>query len=232
MAATMPFVKSVRGSMSTAIPALIKGARDNKGRADPPLRKTIARAEESALLSGEYVFQTISELAPADAIYVEESPSYKDALQLHLPVSGDRDFFAYASGGLGYGVPAAAGLAFAKPEKRVIALIGDGAAMYSLQAIWTAAQHKLPVTYVILNNQGYGAMRAFGKILQAKNVPGIDVTGLDFASLATGMDCPSVRVDKADDFKAALTESMNAQGPYLIEVAVDPKIPELYGIED
>ncbi len=232
LAAILPFVRSVLGSMSTAIPALINSAQKNKDRAEPPTRKSIARAQESSPLSGDYIFQTISELAPADAIYVEESPSYKDSLQFHLPVSGDRDFFAYASGGLGYAVPAAAGVAMARPDKRVIALIGDGSVMYSLQAIWTAAQHNLPVTYVILNNQGYGAMRAFGKILQAKNVPGIDMTGLDFEALANGMDCPAIRVDQADQLRSALIKSFDAKGPFLIEIAVDATIPDLYGIDD
>ena len=228
--AISPSVKSILASMGGVLPALRKGVRPNEKRAQPPLRKAIAPAEETSPLSAEYVLQTVSELAPADSIFLEESPSYKDALQMYLPASGNKDFFAMASGGLGFGVPAAAGIAMARPDKRVIAFIGDGSSMYSFQAIWTAGQHRLPVTYIILNNQGYGAMRAFGRIMQAADVPGTDLPGLDFAALAKGMDCAAVRVEHAEDLKSVLTNSFDREGPFLIEVAVDAAIPDLYGI--
>ena len=107
-------------------------------------------------------------------------------------------------------------------------LIGDGSAMYSIQAIWTAVQHRLPITFLIMNNSGYGAMRAFSQIMQAKKPPGIDLPGLDFVSLAKGMGCPGQKVDQADGLDAALTNSFASNGPSLIEVVVDQAISSLF----
>jgi benzoylformate decarboxylase len=80
----------------------------------------------------------------------------------------------------------------------------------------------------VINNGGYGAMRAFSRVLKVKNVPGIDLPGLDFVQLATGMGCPGVRVTKASELEAALAQMFEARGPHLVEVGVDPAIPTLY----
>ena len=97
-----------------------------------------------------------------------------------------------ASGGLGFGLPAAVGIAMAE-RRRVICFVGDGSAMYSIQALWTAAQHELPLTIVVLNNGGYGALRAFGTLMQSKNLPPMDLPGIDFQALARGLGCKSCK---------------------------------------
>src|SRR5205823_2715933 len=71
-------------------------------------------------------------------------------------------FYTAASGGLGYGLPAAVGIALGSPGRRVICLLGDGSSLYSIQALWTAARHRLPVSFLVLNNGGYGALKALG----------------------------------------------------------------------
>ncbi len=88
------------------------------------------------------------------------------------------------------------GMALGRPERRTVCLIGDGSAMYSIQALWTAAQRKLPLTVVVINNAGYGAMRSFSQVMQVRNVPGLDLPGIDFVKIAEGMGCDAVRVDK------------------------------------
>ena len=133
-----------------------------------------------------------------------------------------------ASGGLGYGLPAAVGVALARPGRRVAAVIGDGSMMYSIQALWTAVQHALPLTVVVVNNAGYGAMRSFSQVLGVENAPGIDLPGLDFPALAQGMGCPGQRVTQAGELAGALAAALRAPGPRLIDVAVDPAIPVLY----
>ena len=79
----------------------------------------------------------------------------------HLPMLRSETFYTMASGGLGFGLPAAVGVALARPDARVIGLVGDGSAMYSIQALWSAAQLKLPMTFVILNNRRYAALQEF-----------------------------------------------------------------------
>ena len=127
-----------------------------------------------------------------------------------------------ASGGLGYGLPAAVGVSLAEPARRVACIIGDGSLMYSIQALWTAAQHRLPLSVVVVNNGGYGAMRSFSRVLKVKSPPGIDLPGLEFSQLATGMGCPAVRVTCAPDLRSALVDSFRSDAPHLVEVVVDP----------
>jgi benzoylformate decarboxylase len=133
-----------------------------------------------------------------------------------------------SSGGIGYSLPAAVGLAFGRPGIRTVCLIGDGSAMYSIQALWTAAQRKLPLTVVVINNAGYGAMRSFSQVMQVRNVPGLELPGLNFVKIAQGMGCDAVRVDKASELAAALKRGLAHDGASLIEVIVDSAVPLLY----
>ncbi len=132
------------------------------------------------------------------------------------------------SGGLGYALPAAIGVALARPARRVICLIGDGSMMYSAQALWTAVQHALPLSVIVINNGGYGAMRAFSQVMQVRSPPGIDLPGLDFVHLAAGMGCRGRKVTRAAELAPALARSFASAGPDLLEIVVDPAIPKLY----
>ncbi len=89
-------------------------------------------------------------------------------------------------------------------------------------------QHALPVSVVVINNGGYGAMRAFSEVLQVHKPPGIGLPGLDFVSLAAGMGCAGVRVSHADELDAVLRHSVAAAGPHLVEVVVDRATAKLY----
>src|SRR4030081_2995386 len=132
------------------------------------------------------------------------------------------------SGGLGYSLPASVGIALGRPDIRTVCLIGDGSAMYSIQVLWTAAQRKLPLTVVVINNTGYGAMRSFSQVMQERNVPGLEVPGIDFVKLAEGMGCNAVRVGKASELASALKRGLTHDGVSLIEVMVDSAVPLLY----
>jgi benzoylformate decarboxylase len=141
---------------------------------------------------------------------------------------GQDSFYTMASGGLGYSLPAAVGMALGRPGVRIVCLIGDGSAMYSIQALWTAAQRKLPLTVVVINNAGYGAMRSFSQVMQVRNVPGLELPGIDFVKLAEGMGCHAVRVTKSSELAAALARGLSHDGTSLIEVMVDSAVPLLY----
>jgi benzoylformate decarboxylase len=141
---------------------------------------------------------------------------------------GQDSFYTMASGGLGHGLPAAVGVALGRPDVRTVCLVGDGSAMYSIQALWTAAQRKLPLTVVVINNQGYGAMRSFSQVMQVRKVPGLDMPGLDFVKIAEGMGCDAVRVAKSSELAGALKRSLAHKGTSLFEVMVDSAVPMLY----
>jgi benzoylformate decarboxylase len=176
----------------------------------------------------EYLLHSLSSAMPADSALVEEAPSHRPAMQKFMPMRGQDSFYTMASGGLGWSLPAAVGIALGRPERRTVCLIGDGSAMYSLQALWTAAQRRLPITVVVINNSGYGAMRSFSQVMQVRNVPGLDLPGLDFVKLAEGMGCDAVRVSKASELPSALARGLSHDGVCLIEVMVDSAVPLLY----
>lgn len=225
--ANAPVGTGILGSLRLALPDLTARLRRPAragGHAAP--ERPVPPATEPIL--AEYLLHVLARMAPADAVLVEEAPSHRPALQKHWPIRRYGGFYTMASGGLGYSLPAAVGTALAAPAERVICLIGDGSMMYSLQALWTAVQHRLPVTVVIVNNSGYGAMRSFSRVLKVKSPPGIDLPGLDFVALAAGMGCPGEKVERAAAIAPALERAFALPGPSLIEVMVDPAIPKLY----
>jgi benzoylformate decarboxylase len=194
-----------------------------------PAGRTLPPAPRAAdPIPAEYLLHALSSAMPDDAALVEEAPSHRPAMQKFMPMRGQDSFYTMASGGLGYSLPAAVGMALGRPGIRTVCLIGDGSAMYSIQALWTAAQRKLPLTVVVINNSGYGAMRSFSRVMQIRNVPGLDVPGIDFVRIAEGMGCDAVRVTKSSELAPALQRGLAHAGTSLIEVMVDPAVPVLY----
>jgi len=127
-------------------------------------------------------------------------------------------YYFPAAGGLGWAMPAALGVQLAEPSRRVIAVIGDGSANYSITALWTAARYKIPVVFLIMKNGTYGALRWFAQVLKIEGVPGLDVPGIDFISLAKGYGVEGVCAATVDNLKQALTAALGSQAPTLIEV--------------
>ena len=195
-------------------------------RALPPPRDTVPRAlppQAGARMSVPFVLQTLADLRPADSIVVEEAPSSRSAMQQHLPILQSGTFYTMCSGGLGHGMPAAVGVALAQPGQRVISLIGDGSAMYSIQALWSAAQLRLPIAFVVLKNGRYAALQEFGAVFGYQpddELPGTALPALDFVALAQGQGMAALRVDQASGLRAALTQALQSAVPMLIEVEV------------
>jgi benzoylformate decarboxylase len=198
----------------------------------PAPRKPLPAPSAADPIPVEFLLHTLASAMPGDAALVEEAPSHRPAMQKFMPMRGQDSFFTMASGGLGYGLPASVGIALGRPSIRTVCLIGDGSAMYSIQALWTAAQRKLPLTVVVVNNSGYGAMRSFSQVMQVRNVPGLDLPDIDFVKIAEGLGCDAVRVSQSSDLAAALKRGLAHQGVSLIEVAVDSAVPLLYARKD
>jgi len=197
-----------------------------------PAGRTLPPAPRAAdPISAEFALHTLSAAMPAHAVLVEEAPSHRPAMHTFMPMRGQDSFYTMASGGLGHGLPASVGIALGRPGIRTVCVIGDGSAMYSIQALWTAAQRKLPLTVVVLNNSGYGAMRSFGQVMQVRNVPGLDLPGIDFVKIAEGLGCDAVRVTKSAELAPALKRGLAHDGTSLIEVMVDPAVPVLYAMK-
>ena len=226
-AAATPQGSSIVATMKPALAMLIDLLPETK-RAMPKGRALLPAPPPADPIPVEYLLHALSAAMPDDAMLVEEAPSHRPAMQKFMPMRGQDSFCTMASGGLGFALPAAVGTALGRPGIRTVCLIGDGSAMYSIQALWTAAQRKLPLTVVVINNSGYGAMRSFSQVMQVRNVPGLDLPGIDFVQIAQGMGCDAVRVTKAGELADTLKRGLSYAGTSLIEVMVDSAVPLLY----
>jgi benzoylformate decarboxylase len=121
-------------------------------------------------------------------------------------------------------MPAAVGVALAasdlKSGRKVIAMIGDGSAMYAIQSLWSAAQLALPITFVIVNNSRYQALHHFSQRFGISRPVGTDLPGIDFVGLAKAQGCDGVRVTRAAELVPALKAALQARVATLVEVVV------------
>lgn len=169
-----------------------------------------------AALHPEQVFAALRDTQACDTSYVVESTATNGSWWRQMDLRRGGSYFFPASGGLGFGIPAAVGVALAQPERPVVGVIGDGSANYGVTGLWTAAQHRLPVTYVLLRNGTYGALQWFGELLGATDAPGTTIPGIDFTRIAEGYGVPATQVRDLDQLRALLDE--HPDGPRLVQV--------------
>ncbi|MFC0239816.1 benzoylformate decarboxylase [Rhodopseudomonas telluris] len=222
-----PLGTSIVATMTPALTLLLDLLPQAK-RAAPAPRAVPPAPQAAEPMAAEYLLDALSKAMPDDAMLVEEAPSHRMAMQKYMPMRGQDSFATMASGGLGWSLPASTGFALANRERRTVCLIGDGSAMYSVQALWTAAQRKLPLTVVVLNNAGYGAMRSFSQVMQVRNVPGLELPNIDFVQLAQSMGCAAERVVRCEDLNAALSRALSHDGVFVLEAMLDSSVPLLY----
>lgn len=175
-------------------------------------------------LPAEWLMLRLSDRLPKDAIIVEEGLTSTSTLPSYFPFRDRNSFFGNVSGGIGWGIAAAVGVQIAEPTRRVVAVIGDGSAMYSISAIWSAANQKLPVIFLITNNEGYQILKNRLKLFHGNDTPiGMDFNDppMNIAKIAEGFGLPAERVDTAEGFDAALDRALaRTDGPTLIEAMV------------
>ena len=175
-------------------------------------------------LPAEWLMMRLSDKLPKDAIIVEEGLTSTSTLPSYFPFRDRNSFFGNVSGGIGWGIAAAVGVQIAEPKRRVVAVIGDGSAMYSISAIWSAANQKLPVIFLITNNEGYQILKNRLKLFHGNDTPiGMDFNDppMNIAKIAEGFGLPAERVDTAEGFDAALERALaRTDGPTLIEAMV------------
>jgi benzoylformate decarboxylase len=231
-AAWAPLGTSVIASLSLAIEDLLARPLPPQAaaRAMPPLREpapVIPVPAAGQRIPVPFFMQTLTEVRPRDSIVFEEAPSARGAMQRHLTIFEPGSYWTMDSGGLGHGLAAAMGVALAQQQRgrpqRVIAMIGDGSAMYSIQALWNAAQLKLPVTVLILKNRRYAALQHFAPYFgfePGAALTGTDLPELDFVALAAGHGLPASRVSEGAQLADALRAALAAEGPVLLEVEI------------
>jgi benzoylformate decarboxylase len=169
-------------------------------------------------------FAALSELRPNDAILVNETASNFGDLMQYWPIQKSDTYYTFASGGLGWGSPAAVGVALAEKKMGtghpVVAVIGDGAFQYSVQDVYTAVQLKLKVVFVVPCNGEYAILKEFAVLEKTPNVPGLELPGLEVVSAAKGFGCTAVHAKTRQDIKEAFATALKADGPTLIAIPI------------
>ena len=181
------------------------------------------RAPQAAPIDPRYLMLAISDALPRNAIVVEEALTSSASLPGFLELRDARSYYGLASGGLGFGLPGAVGVSLAQPGRPVVAVIGDGSAMYGIQALWSAAHLKLPITYVIANNRSYRILKERLVSMRATDrFTGMDLRepDIDFTGLARSLGVQAERVSDPQAIVPALRAALAAGAPRLIEVMV------------
>lgn len=212
-----PMGESVVADVAGTLTRVAAGVRHRGVATGPWSQPRPAPAGADGRLDPEEVFAAVRDTAPADTAYVVESTSTNAAFWAQMDLRSPQSYYWPASGGLGFGLPAAVGVAMGS-DRPVVALVGDGSANFGITALWTAAQERVPVVFVVLNNGTYGALRWFADLLQVPKAPGLDVPGIDFVRLGEGYGVPSARAGDVSELRRLLAEGLASDGPVLIEV--------------
>jgi len=188
-----------------------------------PLIEQISKAKDRSPIDPDWLALQLVEAMPDKAILVDEgltSSRQVTALRAHRDRYG---YHALASGGIGWGLPASVGVSLANPDRPVVCFSGDGSSMYSIQSLWTAANHKLPLTFVIVNNGGYRIIKqrllAFHGDDHYVGMDFIDPP-VDFTGMAKSLGLEAMRVTNPGELKTAFTSAFGRPGTKLIEVVV------------
>ena len=176
-------------------------------------------------LTASHVLGALAERLPRDTIVQEEAPVDRPELAGRLPARESLGYLSAAHGGLGFALPGATGLRMALPDRPIVAVVGDGSAIYQIQAVWSAAHYNIGVLFVVLSNGGYAVMDVLAR-LEGGTGPWPGFAEIELAAIARGFGCPARRIETHDELVAALDEVVPTLGdrtePVLLDVAIAP----------
>ncbi len=224
--------------MEREAPAAFRAAAAARNQALQALKQQDAEAQraraakrwDSAPISMPRLMAEVERVLPADAIVVDEAITAGPDLARTVHFERARDYVGARGGGIGQALPGALGIKLAHPDRPVVALSGDGSAMYSIQALWTAAHHELAVAFVILNNREYRILKhnmdTYRQRFGAKpdrGYPNMDLSSPDlgFVEIARGLGVDGMRVTTPGELGPALERALGAGRPFLLDVAIE-----------
>jgi benzoylformate decarboxylase len=204
-------------------------AVENKSVASTPKAR---EAKPDHPITGAYLFDTLEKVRPRNAVMVDESPSSKGDIDRYFLADEPGSYYSVRSGILGFAPPFAAGMQLARPDRRVICPIGDGSLQYSIQTLWTAVQYSIPVIFVVLRNGDYSALKSFCDFTGVgRNVPAVDIPGIDMVKLAQGYGMPAREIDRPEDLEPALQDAFAAKSACLLSVNVQTSTAKCMGMD-
>jgi benzoylformate decarboxylase len=193
-------------------------------------RARAAKRWDVAPISVPRAMAELEAALPPDAIVVDEAITAGPDLVRTVQFERAGDYLGAKGGGIGQALPGALGVKLAHPERPVVAVSGDGSAMYSIQALWTAAHHDLAVVFVILNNREYRILKhnmdTYRQRFGAKpdrGYPNMDLVSPDlgFVDIARGLGVEGVKVSTPGELRPALEKAIAARRPFLLDVAIE-----------
>jgi benzoylformate decarboxylase len=183
----------------------------------------ISKASDKSPINADWLSLQVVEAMPDNAILVDEGLTSSRQMLALRPHRDRYGYHALASGGIGWGLPASVGVSLANPDRPVVCYSGDGSSMYSIQSLWTAANHKLPLTFIIVNNGGYRIIKqrllAFHGDDHYVGMDFIDPP-VDFTALAKSLGLEATKVTDPGQLKSVLKSAFSRPGAKLIEVVV------------
>ena len=219
--------------------AMSSGARGAaRERLDAAKAATLAEREALKAKAREMARQTpvqplsllnaIGEMLPKDAVVIDETISSGAGIRSLIRSDDPQRFYGLRGGGIGWGLPAALGVKLALPDRPVLALVGDGSAMYTCQALWTAAHERIAAVFVILNNSSYRILKQRlvaqrGLAAQVDRFVGMELTDpvIDYVNLARSLGVAAERVTSVHDATDLIAKGLKSDVPLLIDVPVD-----------
>jgi benzoylformate decarboxylase len=217
--ATQPTFEMIQ-RRSSLISARIKEARAR-------FSEQASIASDDAPMSPAYVARVMREAAESRAVLVDESVTSTAFVRTAFTLAEPNSYFYAKGGSLGLALPAAVGVKLAMRDRQVICAVGDGSALYSIQALWTAARYDLAVKFVVFNNSSYmilkgGLLAMRGASVKRGVFVGMDITEpeIDFVRLAISMGVKGRRVTRASELRAALDWAFAEAGPTLVDVSI------------
>jgi len=192
-----------------------------------PLIEQIGKSSGKSPINPDYLSLQVVEAMPDNAILVDEGLTSGRQLLSLRPHRDRYGYHALASGGIGWGVPASVGVSLANPQRPVVCFSGDGSAMYSIQALWTAAHHKLPLNVVICNNGGYRIIKQRLLAFHGDDhYVGMDFVDppVDFTGMATSLGLEAIRITDPAELKPKLSDAFKRPGAKLIEVVLSNSV--------
>jgi benzoylformate decarboxylase len=174
------------------------------------------------------LLNAIGEMLPKDAVVIDETISSGAGIRSLIRSDDPQSFYGLRGGGIGWGLPAALGVKLALPDRPVLALVGDGSAMYTCQALWTAAHERIAAVFVILNNSSYRILKQRlvaqrGLAAQVDRFVGMELTDpvIDYVGLARSLGVAAERAASVHDATDLIAKGLKSDAPLLIDVPVD-----------
>ena len=219
--------KGLSGPASEAAKARGRKIAGEKGKMTEAFLEKARKEKDNVPIAVSRLMQEINDALKPGTVVIDDCWSCSSVLRRSVDFREPRSYQRIRDGSIGWGMPGALGAKLASPERPVVAVVGDGSAMWSIQSLWTAAHYQIPVTFVVCANGGYCQVKLMKTLLIGEKKKGrhlgteVDNPRIDFLQLAQGMGVHGQRVERPEQLGQALRLAMGLGKPALVEVCIE-----------